>query len=196
MSNVNQKPGGSGENEKLKRKIQQLEEKNAQLELLANEEPDQKKPKNFEDYRLENETLLKTAKRRLKFQHNKNPRACVDTIKKIVEEAEIDLSPEIKEVMLEMSGNAWPMQVTSCLDYNTGGCIKTFCHAESSRNRKNEEFYRLHVCCICLELFKVAIFHQGVDCQTLKLIDERAESDKHRALINNLNQNIQISTKK
>ena len=194
----NQKPGGSGENEKLlKRKIQLLEEKNAQLELLANEqEPEQKKTKTFVDYRLENESLLKSAKRRLKFQHNKNPKKVLETIQKIVEEAENDLSPEIKEVMIEMSGNAWPMQVTSCLDFNTGGCIKTFCHAERSRNRQNEEFFRLHICCICLELFKVAIFHQGSDCQTLRLIDEKAEMDKHRALINCLNQNVQISSKK
>ena len=29
------------------------------------------------------------------------------------------------------------------------------------RYKQNEEFLRLHVCCICLEIFKVAIFHQG-----------------------------------
>ena len=200
MSQVNPKPGGSGkqtENEKLKRTIQMLEEKNSKLEQLASEqEPNIKKPKIFEDYRLEDETLLKSAKRRLKFQQNQNPKKIIDTIHKIVEEAETDLSPEIKNFMLEMSGNAWPMQVTSCLDFNTGGCIKTFCHAEKSRNRQNEEFFRLHICCICLKLFNIAIFHQGFDCQTLRLIDERAELDKQQALINRMNKNVQLSTQK
>ena len=195
-----QKPGGSGtqsENESLKRKIQMLEEKNSQLAMLANEqEPAHKKAKVFEDFRLEDEPLLKTAKRRLKFLNNKNPKKILETVKKIVEEAEIDLSPEIKELMIEISGNAWPMQVTSCLDYNTGGCIKTFCHVERSRNKQNEEFLRLHVCCICLELFKVAIFHQGLDCQTLRLIDEKVELEKQQSFIKSLNQNAQISSQK
>ena len=182
------KPSGSGvqtENEKLKRKIQMLEEKNSQLELLATEqEPEQKRAKIFQDFQLEEETLLKSAKRRLKYQHNKNPKKILDTVKKIVSEAEISLSyfPEIKEIMLELSGGQWPLQVTSCLDFNTGGCVRQFCHTEVGRIKK-EEFLRLHVCSICMEMFRVAIFHQGLDCQTLRLIDEKLEQEKHQSLL-------------
>ena len=202
MSQDNQKPGGStiqSENEKLKRKIQLLEEKNSQLEQLA-EEPIQKKPKIFEDFRLENESLLKSSKRRLKHhKNNKNPKQILETIKKIVAEAEIEIEltcPEIRDLMIEISGQAWPTQVTSCLEFNTGGCIKTFCHAEKSRNRQNEEFLRLHVCGICLELFKVAIFHQGFDCQALRLIDEKVKLEKQQAFCESMNQNAQIGTQK
>ena len=203
MSQDNQKPGGStilSENEKLKRKIQLLEEKNSQLEQLATEEPVQKKPKVFEDFRLENESLYKTAKRRLKHQkNNKNPKQILDTIKKIVAEAEIEIEltcPEIRDLMIEISGQAWPTQVTSCLEFNTGGCIKTFCHAEKSRNRQNEEYLRLHVCGICLEIFKVAVFHQGFDCQALRLIDEKVELQKQQAFCESMNQNAQIGSQK
>lgn len=194
------KPSGSGilsENEKLKRKIQLLEEKNSQLELLANEQPpDQKRVKTFEDYQLENEPLHRSAKRRLKYQINKNPKKILETIRKIASEAEISLSPEIKNLMLEISQKAWPTGVTSCLDFNCGSCIKAFSHTERSRTKQNEEFLRLHVCAICMELFKVAIFHQGIDCQTLRLIDEKLETEKQQSFIKSLSQNAQISTQK
>ena len=124
MSQDNHKAGGStqSETEKLKRKIQLLEEKNFQLEQQATEqEPVQKRTKIFEDWKIENESHLKSAKRRLKYHvREKNPKQILETIKKIVVEAETDLSPEIKELMMEISGQAWPGQVTSCLDYNTG----------------------------------------------------------------------------
>lgn len=74
MSKDNQKPGGSGiqtETEKLKRKIQMLEEKNSQLEQLAieQEQPEHKKLR-FEDHRLENETLLKSGTIHIRRNHD------------------------------------------------------------------------------------------------------------------------------
>lgn len=47
-----------------------------------------------------------------------------------------------------------------------------------------------------MELFKVAIFHQGFDCQTLRLIDEKIELEKQKAFCKILNQNAQIGTQK
>ena len=168
MSQDNHKAGGStqSETEKLKRKIQLLEEKNSQLEQQATEqEPIQKRTKIFEDWKIENESHLKSAKRRLKYHvREKNPKP--------------------------------PMAPFNFSPLCTGGCIKTFCHPKKSRNRQNEEFLRLHVCCICMELFKVAIFHQGFDCQTLRLIDEKIELEKQKAFCKILNQNAQIGTQK
>ena len=64
------------------------------------------------------------------------------------------------------------------------------------RYKQNEEFLRLHVCCICLEIFKVAIFHQGLDCQTLRSIDEKVEFEKQQSFIKSLNENAQIRSQK
>ena len=40
------------------------------------------------------------------------------------------------------------------------------------------------------------LFHQGLDCQTLRLIDEKVELEKQQFLTKSLNENAQIRSQK
>ena len=152
---------------KLKRQIEELKQENIKLE---NESKKQKTSLGFEDFLLEGESFSNSAKRRLKFQHKRNPYKIIATIKSIVKDAKPFLSNDIINTMNEISGNSWPNGIIACLDFNTGGCTQSFHHVIQKRN--NQEMQALHICCFCLELFNIAVYHTGLDCNTLRNIDQ------------------------
>ena len=171
-------PGSKDEIASLKRELEEMREKNRKLEAAT---PDIKKAKIFEDFVTENETLQASARRRLKHQHMMQPHLVVATIRNISKEASPHLTEEMKKMMKEISNDQWPLSIKPCLDFNTGGCVKTFNHLEKSKNKSQpEEYVRLHICSICMELFKIGVYHPAYDCQTLRLIDEKIKIEDQK----------------
>ena len=149
----------------LKRKLAAAEDEKKQLEFQMAEK---KSKSTFQDYLLEGETLHVSARRRLRFQNKKVTYKVNATIKNIVAEAEVYLSDEVKKTLNEISGQNWPSNITSCHDYNTGGCTLQFSH-EPRRMNKSNDFLLLHVCSICLELYSLAVFHSGRGSNTFMI---------------------------
>ena len=105
-----------------KRKFNEMKEKESVLQKKLDEYEATKKPKieEFQDQLLENENFLNSVKRRLTHQRKNHPWKINATVKKIISEANGFLKEDIMDLLTKISGQNWPDEVLSCLDYNTG----------------------------------------------------------------------------
>lgn len=169
--------------ELAKKEIESLKRKNEELQT-----ENSKIPKLFEDYKLQDETFLKSVQRRLSYQHQhaKKPHDILTTYSGIIKEIDPKISPELKAMIGNIRGNKWPFTIKACLDYNTAACELAFSHDEKAS--KQTEKTRLHICQICLTILSIGAFHPSYICPLIKTVDQEIEEKKQQELLDGMSQ--------
>ena len=135
------------ENAELKRKL-------AALEAKAAVEPKPKTPKVFEDVKLDDESYVDSAYRRLTYHAKSKSVINVvnSTINKIVEESKELVPNDVSEMFENLRGIDWPDTMGKpCIPFNTRACENKFIHEQAGF--KNHMC--LHICAICVSMHKV-----------------------------------------
>ena len=148
-------PGTSrNANEELSKENAELKRKVAALEARAAAEPKQKAPKIFEDFKLDDESFVDSAYRRLTY-HAKNKsiiNVVNTTLTNIVDESR-DLVPDnVLEMFENLRGIDWPETMGKpCIPFNTRACENKFIHEQAG----SKNHMCLHICAICVAMHKV-----------------------------------------
>ena len=148
-------PGTSrNANEELSKENAELKRKVAALEARATAEPKQKAPKIFEDFKLDDESYVDSAYRRLTYHaKNKSIINVVNTaLTNIVDESR-DLVPDnVLEMFENLRGIDWPENMGKpCIPFNTRACENKFIHEQAG----SKNHMCLHICAICVAMHKV-----------------------------------------
>ena len=143
------KPGSSKQPtyEELLQENEAQKRKNAELENQIQA----KKPKIFQDFKMENETFQESAYRRLSFRAKKGTtnNDTIKTIEKICLEI-IDYIPEnVSELLQNLRGIDWPEKGKPCLAFNTSACEDRFVHQQHG-SKGHDAHMCIHICAICI----------------------------------------------
>lgn len=101
-------------------------QKDLQIAKLL-EENRRLKQQQFSTTRLEGETRVDAAARRLK-HFDDDPKGYLKMLLKIVNEVEPEIPTTISNLMKEVRGTVWPSSQKPCINFNAGGCGDTFVH--------------------------------------------------------------------
>ena len=148
-------PGTSrNANEELSKENAELKRKVAALEARATAEPKQKAPKIFEDFKLDDESYVDSAYRRLTYHaKNKSTINVVNTtINNIVDESRELVPINVSEMFENLRGIDWPDTMGKpCIPFNTRACENKFIHEQAG----SKNHMCLHICAICVAMHKV-----------------------------------------